>query len=210
MDKGDIKSVSVALFIDRKELNVGTFLYNALHTLSSKYAIHVGNADNTPYDNNRIVIYKEEGDIHLTLCDANSFYKQDFNIENQFTVGGKDNINEFLHLMPLEDEDYKNINDTVSSMEKVSIVGDNTLFEELCKSMIETHKAKNADYGDSFHKTIEEFGPIAGVIRLSDKMNRIKTLIKSDKQNVKDESITDTLLDMANYAVMLACEIKNK
>ena len=41
----------------------------------------------------------------------------------------------------------------------------------------------------------------AAAIRLSDKLNRFKSLIKSEAQ-VKDESIEDTLLDMAAYAIM--------
>ena len=42
---------------------------------------------------------------------------------------------------------------------------------------------------------------LASVVRVGDKMNRIKSLIKKEAQ-VKDESIKDTLLDMANYAIM--------
>ena len=83
-------------------------------------------------------------------------------------------------------------------------------FEEVCESMVVTHKQKNADYGDSFHKTFEEFGPIAGVVRLNDKLMRVNNLMKGSKQQVKDESIKDTILDMANYSVMLYMEIVNK
>jgi hypothetical protein len=63
------------------------------------------------------------------------------------------------------------------------------------------YKAKNADYGDSFGKSIAEWGIIAGVVRMDDKMRRLKNLVKQDAL-VKDETIRDTLLDLANYAIM--------
>ena len=74
-------------------------------------------------------------------------------------------------------------------------------FVRITRKMVETYKKKNSDYGDSFNKSMDEFGIIAPVIRMSDKMNRLKSLVKN-KQQVKDESIDDTLLDLANYAVM--------
>ena len=74
-------------------------------------------------------------------------------------------------------------------------------FVRTITKMVETYKKKNSDYGDSFNKSMGEFGIIAPVIRMSDKMNRLKSLVKN-KQQVNDESIDDTLLDLANYAVM--------
>lgn len=81
-------------------------------------------------------------------------------------------------------------------------------FQEITDQMSETYKRKNADYGNSFDQTLDEFGLIASVIRLHDKVNRIKQLAKN-KNQVKDESIKDTLLDLANYAVMTICWIDN-
>ncbi|MFD3171892.1 hypothetical protein ACFKJK_00395, partial [Streptococcus agalactiae] len=49
---------------------------------------------------------------------------------------------------------------------------------------------------------LDNFGFIAGVVRISDKYNRLYNLISSDK-NVS-ESLSDTLNDMANYCTMLA------
>lgn len=83
-------------------------------------------------------------------------------------------------------------------------------FADALQAMNALHMAKNTDYGDSFHKTFEEFGAIAGTIRLNDKMNRVKALVKNGKAEVKDESLKDTLLDMANYAVMLYVELQNQ
>jgi len=65
---------------------------------------------------------------------------------------------------------------------------------------------KNQDYGDSFHDTFTEFGIISSVIRLNDKMKRLKTLVKnSSKPNY--ESIEDTLKDIIGYAVLTLKEL---
>ena len=45
-------------------------------------------------------------------------------------------------------------------------------------------------------------------IRLSDKLERFKKLTRDGGQQVKDESIKDTLLDLANYAVMTVVEME--
>jgi hypothetical protein len=68
---------------------------------------------------------------------------------------------------------------------------------------------KNKDYGNSFDKSLDEHGVIASVVRLEDKFNRFKKLTKSE-QLVNDESIADTLLDMANYAIMTAMWLENQ
>lgn len=88
-------------------------------------------------------------------------------------------------------------------------------FKGITSKMTETYEKKNHDYGNSFDKSLDKFGLIASVVRLGDKMNRIESLTCKTVQNpeypsvsvkdanlVKDESIRDTLLDMANYAIM--------
>ena len=69
----------------------------------------------------------------------------------------------------------------------------------------ETYIAKNHDYGNSFEESILEFGVIAAVVRLNDKINRLKQLVLNyqKKALVTDESIQDTLLDAINYTSML-------
>ena len=86
---------------------------------------------------------------------------------------------------------------------------ESTGFEKILQKMLETYKAKNADYGNSFDKTLNEFGLVAATVRLSDKMDRIKRLTKNEAK-VLDESIEDTLLDLANYSVMALVWLKNK
>lgn len=81
---------------------------------------------------------------------------------------------------------------------------------QLCQLLNETYVKKNLDYGDSFHLSFLEEGMAMPRIRLSDKLNRFKTLSKDCKQHVLDESITDTLLDLANYALMTILELEEQ
>ena len=81
-----------------------------------------------------------------------------------------------------------------------------TTFKDILNKMYEIYERKNADYGDSFSKTFEEFGLTASAIRINDKNERFKQLIKNEAQ-VKDESIEDTLLDLANYTVLTLVEM---
>ena len=65
------------------------------------------------------------------------------------------------------------------------------------------HNRKNTDYGNSFDKTLDEFGLVASATRMSDKFNRFKSLIKNQNPvQVQDEKIEDTLIDLASYAIM--------
>ena len=77
----------------------------------------------------------------------------------------------------------------------------------ICQKLNQVYKAKNHDYGDSFGDTYKKLGIISAVTRLSDKMNRIISLAVSHDAQVKDEKIEDTLLDMANYAIMTLIEL---
>ena len=45
-------------------------------------------------------------------------------------------------------------------------------------------------------------------IRLGDKFSRFKTLSRGSEQKVNDESIRDTLIDLANYAIMTVVEME--
>lgn len=80
-------------------------------------------------------------------------------------------------------------------------------FQTITNYMHSIYLAKNADYGSSFSDTFQKLGLISAVTRLSDKMNRLMSLATKNKAEVKDEKIEDTLLDMANYAIMTLIEL---
>ena len=82
-------------------------------------------------------------------------------------------------------------------------------FEDITTSMFELYKRKNADYGNSVAKTFDEYGLVSFLVRIEDKLNRVATLTKKSttEQQVKDEKIEDTLLDLANYSIMALIEL---
>lgn len=74
--------------------------------------------------------------------------------------------------------------------------------EKICKELNALYSAKNHDYGDSFRKT-RSIVPSAILVRLHDKLGRLDSLLMApESATVKDESIDDTLMDLANYAIM--------
>lgn len=81
-------------------------------------------------------------------------------------------------------------------------------FKGIVDKMIHLYETKNQDYGNSFEQSCNDFGITAGLVRMSDKFNRIKSISKKDNL-VKDESIEDTLVDLANYAIMTLIWYKN-
>ena len=81
---------------------------------------------------------------------------------------------------------------------------------ELCKYLNNLYATKNKKYGDSFSITVQKDGIIAALTRLSDKWQRFETLILTKDPGTSDESIRDTLLDMANYCIMTVMELDQK
>jgi hypothetical protein len=86
------------------------------------------------------------------------------------------------------------------------------VFKEYTDRMLNTYIKKNSDYGSSFDELFDEYGMDSVLIRLKDKYNRLKSLTKpGQKQMVVDESMEDTLLDLANYCILTLVKIrKNK
>ena len=66
---------------------------------------------------------------------------------------------------------------------------------------------KNEKYQDAFGKTYAEYGPTVAIIRLEDKLNRVKALVAAGLDDSNGESLVDTLTDMANYANMFLIEL---
>ena len=72
----------------------------------------------------------------------------------------------------------------------------------------QTFLKKNTDYGNSFEESLNEFGEVAGIVRISDKYRRLVNLTKNENKVL--ESKADTLKDMANYCLMLAVWLEGK
>lgn len=87
------------------------------------------------------------------------------------------------------------------------------MHKDLCEELNKTYEKKNRDYGNSFSDTFNKLGIISAVTRITDKYNRLVSLCMKPEEErmVKDESISDTLMDMANYCIMTEIELrKNK
>lgn len=82
-------------------------------------------------------------------------------------------------------------------------------FKEIVDEMLDLYQRKQSDYGDSAGKTFDEYGLVSFLVRIEDKLNRVSTLTKksSTEQQVADEKIEDTLLDLANYSIMALIEL---
>ena len=77
-------------------------------------------------------------------------------------------------------------------------------FKDITKIMSDIFIRKNHDYGNSFaQQRLRRKDSI--LVRLYDKYLRIEQLMNSEAK-VKDESIEDTLLDLANYCIMEVVE----
>lgn len=73
-------------------------------------------------------------------------------------------------------------------------------FREIVTQMADLYAKKNENYGDSFGQLYKELGPIAGLVPLHNKLDRLTNLVKGGRNDF--ESIEDTLKDLACYAVM--------
>ena len=84
-----------------------------------------------------------------------------------------------------------------------------SLLKLIQEEELKLYEEKNLNYGDSFGKMYEQFGLVASVIRLSDKLSRFTQLVKEKSFGTSEESIRDTLIDLSNYANMTIIELDN-
>ena len=124
-----------------------------------------------------------------------------FNIGDKIRIKENDNMN-----TKIEEGNKINESDLKDSEISKEVEDDvvNPFMEEYKKIVTETMELcikKNKDYGSSVQDTFERFGDISYLVRITDKYNRICSLLNKDGE-VKDESIDDTIRDMANYAFL--------
>ena len=84
------------------------------------------------------------------------------------------------------------------------------LFRHITEKMANTYENKNETYGNSFGIGIQKYGLISALTSMSDKFHRIEHLICGGENKVPDESLKDTLLDLACYSIMTLIEIDPK
>lgn len=71
----------------------------------------------------------------------------------------------------------------------------------ICSKLNDIYIRKNKDYGDSF-AIVRKNIPNSVLVRLWDKLLRLNNLMQNNDKHLVDESIEDTLMDMANYCIM--------
>lgn len=81
-------------------------------------------------------------------------------------------------------------------------------FHEIVTGMEKLYEKKNANYGNSFEKLFNDLGPIAGLVPLHNKLDRITNLVKGGKNDF--ESLEDSLVDLANYAILNLIELQKQ
>lgn len=80
------------------------------------------------------------------------------------------------------------------------------MYKEIVGEMLSIYIAKNTDYGSSVSDTYRDFGLVSFLVRMADKLNRLKTLYKQEAK--VNEKIEDTLIDLANYSILALIELK--
>ena len=73
---------------------------------------------------------------------------------------------------------------------------------QVLAEMGELLRKKNKDYGSSYDKTVEELGETVILVRIMDKFNRLKQLIKSGDAPEVEETIEETLSDLVGYGII--------
>ena len=94
------------------------------------------------------------------------------------------------------------------------------IIKKYSKEALSLIEKKNKDYAncyDSQFRNFDNSANIAGItpeqgllVRMGDKLLRAGNIINKQEISVKEESIKDTLLDLSNYALILATRIKDR
>lgn len=89
-----------------------------------------------------------------------------------------------------------------------------------CENLHKITKAKGMDYSGAGDSPFDNFTVVerAGIAstevgfltRMMDKIVRVDTVIKTGQAHVKEESLEDTLMDLANYAILLSAYLRSK
>jgi hypothetical protein len=92
--------------------------------------------------------------------------------------------------------------------------------QDCLDKMAKITAAKNADYTGVGDDPFANFTRVEAVgicsteqgflTRMMDKVSRINSFVQKGTLQVKDESVEDTLLDLANYCLLMAGYIKSK
>ena len=133
---------------------------------------------------------------HIASADAHQFNTWDDNSNTTTIIDAYKWSNSFI--------DTSNKIDTPNKQPSFNL---NEPFDKVLYQMKTLREAKNKDYGNAFGELFNEYGLNYSIMHLHEKLNRIKSVHKNNKAN--NESIKDSLIDLANYAIMTYIEMDN-
>lgn len=112
-------------------------------------------------------------------------------------------------------DEFKSVQEAVSKLESemkddIYVINTGEAYASVIEELSETYVKKNADYGNSFEKTLDKRGLIPAIVRMEEKMERMEKLWETEETLVEDEDIIDSAMDLANYAIMTAMWLKKK
>lgn len=79
--------------------------------------------------------------------------------------------------------------------------------DEALSSLKKTLMAKHHDYGT---KNLVHRGVLGMIIRMEDKLARLENLDRLNESRVLDEKTTDTVIDIAGYAIQVYLYLSGK
>lgn len=163
-----------------------------------KCSIHIDYA----IENNKPCNVKKEGNEDMDF----SIDFLDKAIDSLFveTLCNNDNLSKCIESII---QYLKEVNQKEGEPEADSNKEDADRFKEITDKMFETFKEKNHDYGSSFSNLFKECGMTYAYGHMAEKLERVKSLMKDDA-NVKGEGMKDSLIDLANYAILTVMEIE--
>lgn len=162
-----------------------------------KFSIHLDSA----IENNKPCNVKKEGNEDMDF----SIDFLDKAIDSLFveTLCNNDNLSKCIESII---QYLKEVNQKEGEPKADSKKEDADRFKEITDKMLETFKAKNHDYGSSFSNLFKECGMTYAYGHMAEKLERVKSLMKDDAK-VMGEGMKDSLLDLANYAILTVMEI---
>ena len=131
-------------------------------------------------------------------------YEEETNLNMYyFTEEENNRVEEWVkaHSVPLCSNFYDYYKEDIKMNEK--------LHQELLDYIHNLYMTKNKDYGSSVHDTYSKYGFTSFLVRLEDKLNRAR-VISQQEPTVLDEKLEDTLLDLANYAILAVMELREE
>lgn len=189
--------------------------------LGSEYYYYINDYDNiegtsklpSKYESNTIFTLEEfETKFPYTIYDAVTIKGND-DISTIISMFWNDTVGTMLYILKNKKiVQSKDLNHVYVNYSKIFNNMNNNVeqFKQIAKEISELYEKKNRAYGNSFGNTYKKLGIISAVTRISDKYNRLCNLATNPNINDLNESIEDTLKDLAAYSIMTLMEIQNK